>query len=96
MDKEKAKEAIRKINNCIMNDKCELIDCGYYCTLPYLEELSEYLNSIEKVVHCMDCKYYVKGEEHCVMWGMTFKDNFFCGSAEEREDEKEITNSLVK
>ena len=77
---ERAKEAIRKIENCIMNDKCELIDCGYYGTLSYLQTLLDYINNVEQITHCRECKYYDKG--HCVLWSMNFKEDFYCASAE--------------
>ena len=84
MNKEQAREAIRQIRNCILNDKCELINCGYYCSLKNLEELIKYFDSVDEVIHCKNCAYYHEPESRCVLWGMVMDDDFFCGSAEKR------------
>ena len=71
MDKNKrAHEAIERIRHCIMNDKCELIDCGYYGALSSLTEVIEYIDSCKPHVltieEIADEEAYCDGE--CPLW----------------------------
>ena len=93
MDKRaRAKEAITKIRHCIMNDKCELIDCGYYGALSSLEELSRFLDDMKIVVRCKDCKYSEQtidawnNRYFCKKYEYSHEDDWFCADGEEAKE----------
>ena len=87
--KARAKDAINKIRHCIMNDKCELIDCGYYGALSSLEELLRCIDDMEIMVHCKDCKYLEPMEllatQRCRILKRCVTDDWFCADGEEKE-----------
>lgn len=47
MDKEKAKEALNKIRDCVEHDACERTDCVYYA---HLEELTELVKWVDEIL----------------------------------------------
>ena len=90
-NKQKAKEAIWYVENCMLNDKCEIPNCAYYGHLHMLDYLLEYIYESEPVIRCTNCKHYNKGENEsdswaiCKLFNIDTYDEFYCANGEKKQ-----------
>lgn len=88
-------EAIRKLRECISNDKCEEGYCEYWNNLEEIENVLDYVDDIENrsLITCCHCASWIPGKgtddfhfipPGCKRNGGMWPGDGFCSKAERK------------
>lgn len=101
---ERPSEAIRKLRECISNDKCEEEGCEYWDDLEEIENVLNYVDDIENrsLITCCYCANWIPGKgtddilfspPSCKRNGGVWPGDGFCSYAERNNDVHPILES---
>ena len=92
---ERPSEALRKLRECISNDKCEEEGCEYWDDLEEIENVLNYVDNIESssLITCDHCANWIPGKVFsdfqfipptCKRHGGEWPGDGFCSKAERK------------